>query len=201
MTTRRSNGRDRLARLLRLLAGGAQLDGAWKDAGFESPAAAAKTLCEHADRLSPRAGGAAPPEEHWDGTPVGTIVVHADGAARGNPGPAAAAAVAFDANGRRLASLSAAIGTATNNAAEYRACLLALKLAERLGGKRVTVRMDSELVVKQLRGEYRIRNDALREHADEVLALARGFDKVTWEHVPRSGNTDADRLANETLDS
>ncbi|MDD3643457.1 MAG: ribonuclease HI family protein [Candidatus Krumholzibacteria bacterium] len=201
MTTPRSTGAARLACLLRLLAGGRPLAGAWEEAGYGSREASAEALERHARRLSPPADGTAPPEEHWDGKPVGTLVVHADGAARGNPGPAAAAAVAFDAAGKRLASVSAAIGTATNNVAEYQACLLALKLAARLGARRITVRMDSELVVRQLRGEYRIRNDALRGLADEALAEARGFDDVAWEHVPRSGNTDADRLANETLDA
>jgi len=200
MTPSRPNVPAGLAPLLRLLATGTPLDGAWREAGFASPGEAAEALESHAQRLS-RSPAPAPPEEHWDGTPVEDLIVHADGAARGNPGPAAAAAVAFDAAGRRLASVSAAIGTATNNVAEYQACILALRLAERLGGKRLTVRMDSELVVRQLRGEYRIRNEALRVLADEVLGAARRFDGIEWEHVPRSGNADADRLANETLDA
>lgn len=201
MTRARSTGTERLARLLRLLAAGGALAEVWKEAGYGSPETAARELERHAGKLSPTRAPGGSPEEHWDGTPVGSVIVHADGAARGNPGPAAAAAVAFDAAGRRLASVSASIGRATNNVAEYRACLLALRLAARLGARRVTVRMDSELVVRQLRGEYRIRNEVLRVLADEVLAETRAFDGAAWEHVPRSGNTDADRLANETLDA
>jgi ribonuclease HI len=201
MTTPRSTGADRLARLLRILAGGGGLEAAWEEAGFDSASAAAGALEAHANRLCPPSARKAPPQEHWDGKPVASVIVNADGASRGNPGPAAAAAVAFDAGGRRLASVAAAIGKATNNVAEYQACLLALRLAARLGARSVTVRMDSDLVVRQLRGEFRIRNDALRGLADEILTEARGFDGVAWERVPRSGNADADRLANETLDA
>lgn len=193
-------GTGRLARLLALLAEGAPLGAVWSKAGFVSQGEAARALEAQASRLAP-GPAAEPAEECWDGKPVEELVVYTDGAARGNPGPASAAAVAYDGAGRRLASVAAALGRATNNAAEYHACLLGLRLAVRLGARRVTLRTDSQLVARQLSGEYKIRSAALRALADEVLEGARGFETCAWEHVPRAANADADRLANEVLDA
>jgi probable phosphoglycerate mutase len=131
---------------------------------------------------------------------ISEIIVHADGASRGNPGPSAAAVVAYDKDGTELTSRVRLLGRATNNVAEYSACLLALELAADFGVPNVTVRMDSELVVKQMTGEYRIRKSSLAELADKVRQLAEGFDRCAWEYVPRAENAEADRLANEALD-
>ncbi len=99
-----------------------------------------------------------------------------------------------------LAARSEALGTATNNEAEYRGLILGLRLAGDLGARRVTIRMDSELVVRQMKGEYKIRNSRLGKLAEEARKAASFFDRVGYEHVSREQNLDADRLANKVLD-
>jgi ribonuclease HI len=101
--------------------------------------------------------------------------------------------------GEELFSAGRKIGRATNNVAEYRAVIEGLKLARELGARRITVRLDSELVVKQLNGVYRIKNPELELLAREVAAEARHFPGCSFEHVPREENREADRLANEAL--
>ena len=126
--------------------------------------------------------------------------INSDGASRGNPGPAAIGATVKDEQGRLVASVSRAIGRATNNQAEYRALIAALEKAAELGAQRVDVRLDAELVVRQLQGKYRVKNQALRPlylRAAELLGKFAGFTIAT---VPRAENAEADRLANQALD-
>jgi ribonuclease HI len=128
------------------------------------------------------------------------LVVHVDGGARGNPGPAAAAAVISDADGTVVAERTEALGTATNNVAEYRALLLGLAHAAELGASEVEVVGDSELVAKQVQGLYKVRNAAMRPlHARALDALGR-FERWSIRTVPRAQNAHADALVNETLD-
>ena len=129
------------------------------------------------------------------------LVVHVDGGARGNPGPAAAAAVISDPGGTVLAEPTEALGTATNNVAEYRALLLGLAHAAQLGANEVEVIGDSELVAKQVQGLYKVRNAAMRPlHAQALQALGR-FERWSIRTVPRAQNADADALVNQTLDA
>ena len=129
------------------------------------------------------------------------LVVHVDGGARGNPGPAAAAAVISDADGTVLAEPTEVIGTATNNVAEYRALLLGLAHAAELGASEVEVVGDSELVAKQVQGLYKVRNAAMRPlHARALQALGR-FERWSIRTVPRDQNADADALVNQALDA
>ena len=123
-----------------------------------------------------------------------------DGGARGNPGPAAFAYVLEAENGTVLAAHGEAIGVATNNVAEYRALVAGLAKAAELGVGEVEVVSDSELVVKQMRGEYRVKNAALRVLSVEAARLAREFRSVTYTAVRREHNELADRLVNEALD-
>jgi ribonuclease HI len=123
-----------------------------------------------------------------------------DGGARGNPGPAAAAYVLETEDGTVLAAEGEAIGVATNNVAEYRALLAGLAKALELGVRELDVVSDSELVVKQMRGEYRVKNAALRQLSVEAGRLARQLDRVTYPAVRREHNELADRLVNEALD-
>ena len=123
-----------------------------------------------------------------------------DGGARGNPGPAAAAFVLEADNGAVLAAHGEAIGVATNNVAEYRALVEGLRKAVELGVDEVEVVSDSELLVKQMRGEYRVKNAALRELSVEAARLARRIGSVTYTAVRREQNELADRLVNEALD-
>jgi ribonuclease HI len=129
------------------------------------------------------------------------VVVHVDGGARGNPGPAAAAAVVSGADGQVLDESAVALGTTTNNVAEYRALLLGLERARALGATDVDVINDSELVAKQVTGEYRVRSQDLGALHDEALRLLHGFDRWSIRSVPRAQNAGADALVNQVLDA
>ncbi len=123
-----------------------------------------------------------------------------DGGARGNPGPAAFGYVLEAEDGRVLAAHGEAIGVATNNVAEYRALVAGLTQAAEMGVDEVDVISDSELLVKQMRGEYKVKNAALRELWHEAQDLAARLKTVTFEAVRREHNELADRLVNEALD-
>jgi probable phosphoglycerate mutase len=124
-----------------------------------------------------------------------------DGGARGNPGPAAFAYVLEAEDGTVLAAHGEAIGVATNNVAEYRALVEGLRKAAELHVDVVEVVSDSELLVKQMRGEYKVKNAALRELSLEAARLARQLKRVTYRAVRREHNELADRLVNEALDA
>ena len=124
-----------------------------------------------------------------------------DGGARGNPGPAAYGYVIEDEDGTVLAAHGEKIGIATNNVAEYSALIAGLEKARELGVGEVEVVSDSELMVKQMRGEYRVKNEALRELSVEAGRLARELGKVEYRHVKRAHNELADKLVNDALDA
>ncbi len=124
----------------------------------------------------------------------------ADGGSRGNPGPAASAAVLLEPSGELLEEVGAYLGIATNNVAEWTALLLGLEAAQRRGIRRLAVRLDSELVVKQLRGEYRVKHAGLQPLYQRARRLLRAFDEVDIRHVPRKQNALADALVNRVLD-
>jgi ribonuclease HI len=128
------------------------------------------------------------------------LVVHVDGGARGNPGPAAIAAVVSTPDGEIVEEHGERIGEATNNVAEYRALLLGLDRARARGARAVELVGDSQLVARQVRGEYKVKDDALKAlHAKVVKALA-DFDSWSIRTVPREDNAEADRLVNVALD-
>jgi probable phosphoglycerate mutase len=124
-----------------------------------------------------------------------------DGGARGNPGPAAFGYVLETEDGTVLAAHGEAIGVATNNVAEYRALVAGLQKALELAVDEVDVVSDSQLLVRQMTGEYKVKNEALRKLSLEAAALARRFRGVTYRSVPREHNELADRLVNEALDA
>jgi ribonuclease HI len=130
----------------------------------------------------------------------GTLRVNVDGGARGNPGPAAIAAVVQDGDGEVLEERSAAIGRATNNVAEYRALLLGIERAAALGAKSLELVGDSELIVRQVKGDYKVKDETLRELHRQVQEALRDFDRWSIRHVRRDQNAEADRLVNEELD-
>lgn len=134
-------------------------------------------------------------------TPGQRLVLRTDGASRGNPGPAAAGVVIEAEDGTLLARGKRYLGEMTNNQAEYRALLIGLKAAARYRPAAVRVYMDSELVVKQMRGEYRVKDESLRPLFAEASAWAKRLPNVAFEHVPRAKNALADQLANEALDA
>jgi ribonuclease HI len=128
------------------------------------------------------------------------LVLCTDGASRGNPGPAGAGAIITDEKGATLTEKAVYLGETTNNQAEYQALLIGLQEAVKLAPVRLTVRMDSELIVKQLNGEYRVRNRDLQPLHDRAQKLMEQLADVKVVHVPREENVDADRLANQAID-
>ena len=128
------------------------------------------------------------------------LVVNVDGGARGNPGPAAIGAVVQNADGEVLEERGERIGTATNNVAEYRALLLGIARAAELGADELELVGDSELVVRQVKGEYKVKDATMRELHGEVKRALRPFDSWSIRHVRRELNKEADRLVNRVLD-
>ena len=135
-------------------------------------------------------------------TKSSVAVVFADGGSRGNPGPSGCGAVvkSGSSDGEVLASLSKFVGIATNNVAEYTGLLIGLEKALNMGFSEVEVRMDSELIVKQIKGQYRCKNEGLIPLFNEVKRLQRQFKKFNIEHVRREYNKEADLLANQAMD-
>ncbi len=136
-----------------------------------------------------------------------TVILHTDGGARGNPGPAGSGAVLFADDGAVLGETSRYLGHTTNNVAEYEAVRIGLEMVERTFGRAgcsdvaVTVRMDSELVCKQLNGEYRVKDEKLKALFTALRAYYTDvFPHITFEHVRRAQNKHADRLANRAMD-
>jgi ribonuclease HI len=129
------------------------------------------------------------------------VVLHVDGGARGNPGPAAIGVVISDSDGEVLDEVAEAIGVATNNVAEYRAVLRGLERARALGASEVEIVNDSELVARQLSGAYKVKHPAMRPLYAEAIAALRGFDSWRIRSVPRAQNARADELVNEALDA
>ncbi len=133
-----------------------------------------------------------------------TVVVYSDGGARGNPGPAAIGAVVLDPSTdppRRLAVVSERIGVATNNVAEYRALIAGLEAAAPFHARRLCARADSMLVVQQLLGAWKVKQEHLRPLFQRARALLAAYAEVELQHVPRGENTDADALVNAALDA
>jgi ribonuclease HI len=129
-----------------------------------------------------------------------TITVNFDGGSRGNPGSAGIGVVLSAQDGTPLVTVGKYIGRATNNIAEYMALIVALREAGKLGAKKLLVRGDSELIIKQMRGEYRVKNPALKDMHQQARAIADKFQEVRFEHNVRAHNSLADRLANLAMD-
>ncbi len=129
------------------------------------------------------------------------LVVHVDGGARGNPGPAAIGVVVSQPDGHVIDEQAERIGVATNHVAEYRALLKGLERAAALGAREVEVVNDSELVAKQLTGAYKVKHPAMKPLYIEAIAALRGFDRWSIRSVPRAQNARADALVNQALDA
>lgn len=133
------------------------------------------------------------------------IIIYTDGGARGNPGPAAAGAVILDEKGAVLKEISDYLGETTNNVAEYEALVRVLKSAHEMFGAKLTdmhvdIRMDSELIVRQMQGKYKIKSPLLKPRFSEVKRLLEAMPHHTFTHVPREENTLADALVNRAID-
>jgi len=128
------------------------------------------------------------------------LVLHVDGGARGNPGPAAIGILVSDPAGEVVATFSDTIGESTNNVAEYRALLRGLELAAEHGATDIQVINDSELVARQVTGVYKVKHSAMQELHRQAMALLQRFETWSIESVPRAQNAEADALVNEALD-
>ncbi len=128
------------------------------------------------------------------------ITIHSDGAARGNPGPAGAGAILRDEKGSVLAELFEYLGEMTNNQAEYSALIMALSEAKRLGATELSIYADSELMVRQIKGEYKVKNEGLKPLFGEAVKALRAIKHYTIQHLPREKNKEADKLANRAID-
>ncbi|OGE83304.1 MAG: hypothetical protein A3B10_01495 [Candidatus Doudnabacteria bacterium RIFCSPLOWO2_01_FULL_44_21] len=128
------------------------------------------------------------------------LIIYTDGGARGNPGPAAIGVVIYDFGGRELKRISESVGETTNNQAEYKALIRALQEAIKMGFDKAICHLDSELVVRQLNGKYKIKEPGLKPLASQILALTQKFVQVEFVHVRREKNKLADQLVNEALD-
>lgn len=131
---------------------------------------------------------------------IDRLVIHCDGAARGNPGPAGSGAFLTTPSGEVIDEIAVGLGETTNNVAEYTAAILGLERAQELGAREVLLRSDSQLLINQLNGVYRVKTAHLQPLHRRIRELAGTFERVTFEHVRRERNVDADRLANLGVD-
>ena len=131
--------------------------------------------------------------------PHSHLFIYADGASRGNPGDSGIGVVLLDENKKKIKEFYKYLGQATNNIAEYNALIYGLQEALILGAKNITIRIDSELVTKQLKGEYKVKNANIKPLFEQALHILNGFDKINIEHIDRSQNKDADKLANKAI--
>jgi len=131
---------------------------------------------------------------------VKRLVLNTDGACRGNPGPSSIGVVMRDASNKVVETIARPIGVRTNNYAEYEAIRVAFERARELGAEAIVLRADSQLAIRQLEGQYRVKNENIRPLYEAVKKLERSFTSVRYEHVPRELNREADELANLALD-
>lgn len=129
------------------------------------------------------------------------LVIHVDGGSRGNPGPAAAAAVLSSPGGEVVDEAHEFLGVATNNVAEYQGVLLGLRRAKALGATEVEIVNDSELVARQINGQYKVKHPDMKPLFTEAMSALKGFEKWSIRNVPRAKNAEADALVNQALDS
>jgi ribonuclease HI len=140
-----------------------------------------------------------PPRAAGEGK-VGRLTAYTDGASRGNPGNAACAVIFYDGDNEELLRRSKRLGVATNNVAEYEGVILALEFAGMLGAQDLEIRLDSELVVKQLNKQYKVKHPTLKPLYERARILMGAFRRVGVSHIPRADNRLADKLANDELD-
>ena len=170
------------------------------DAASQTPSARAPRGTSH-QTLSARASRGTSGDTVAPGAgKARSVIVHTDGACRGNPGRSGAGVMIRSEDGREIARISRYLGEMTNNMAEYTALLIALKEARSAGAGTITVKSDSELLVRQINGEYKVKNEVLRIMHQSAMDLLRGFKRWKVIHVRREENREADRLANQAVD-
>jgi len=180
-----NDGRN-LAHALELLSLGRRIEEVWKEAGFSSQKQLSEALMSLSGHVSREGRSRARLK----------IVAHSDGASIGNPGEAGCGALLLSEDGSELSEESRYLGRATNNVAEYEGAILALEKARELGASEVELRLDSELVARQIKGEYRVKNPALADLYQRLKRTAKHFDKFEVKLISRKHNKRADSLAN-----
>ncbi|OGQ35679.1 MAG: hypothetical protein A3F16_00610 [Deltaproteobacteria bacterium RIFCSPHIGHO2_12_FULL_43_9] len=133
-------------------------------------------------------------------TQIEELVIYSDGASRGNPGEGGAGVVFEDGNGKEITTIQRYLGLVTNNVAEYQALLIGLEAAQEFHAKKIRIFLDSELVVKQLNGEYKVKNSNLKPLFDLIRSALSRFEAFEISHIPREKNNRADALANAAID-
>lgn len=187
----------RLADALKAFADGQPMKTALRDAGID-PGQAGRLMSDLAAHLFHGAAGPEPVKRVRGG--LRDAVAFCDGGSRGNPGEAACGVLVFDAGGAELLRRAKRLGRLTNNQAEYEGVIYALELAGQLGAKKLEIRMDSELVVRQLEGSYKVKNEGLKPYYRRACELVGEFQSVALTHIRRSDNREADKLVNAVLD-
>jgi ribonuclease HI len=187
----------RLADALKAFAGGKPMEAALRDAGID-PGQAGRLLSDLAAHLFRQAADPEPVKRVRGG--LREAVAFCDGGSRGNPGESACGVLVCDADGNELLRRAKRLGRLTNNQAEYEGVIYALELAGQLGAKKLEIRMDSELVVRQLEGSYKVKNEGLKPYYRRACDLVGEFQSVALTHIPRSDNREADKLVNAVLD-
>ncbi len=129
-----------------------------------------------------------------------SVIIYTDGASRGNPGPASFGFVVTDEKGKVLIEGGEKLGSQTNNYAEYMAMIVALNVCLKAGAKSVTVRADSQLMIRQMTGQYKVKSDVIIPLFAKARELADNFKEISFEHIPREQNKEADKMANLALD-
>jgi len=197
---------NRLKKFIKEISAGKSFDEAAEKAGFETLDEVRRSLLDLSDRIKQYANVSVTESQKKQAADVVdtgqkeiSLDVYCDGASKGNPGPASAAAVAYLKSGVMLSSRAIKLGRATNNVAEYEALILGITLARDLGAKKVNFKLDSQLVVRQLTGRYRIRDDNLKVLAQKVKEMDKAFDECKYSHISRSRNKEADKLAGDLL--
>ena len=159
-----------------------------------SKSALKKLLFEISDIFAPNAA------KDYSTFHIKHLIINVDGASRGNPGKAGVGAVIRGSDNTIIERVSKYIGIATNNIAEYQALILALETAKQIGAEKINIYADSELMVKQIKGEYRVKNEGLKPLYQKAIGLLKDFKAYGIIHIEREKNTDADKLANQAID-
>jgi ribonuclease HI len=190
----------RLKEVIEQLESGARLDDALRGAGVSRGEAREFFASVKKSLGSPSSKKRTKTKKEKPWRPGAAIVAYSDGGSRGNPGLAACAAILYDADGDELVRRSRRLGKATNNVAEYEGVVLALELCGQLRASDVTLRVDSELIARQIQGTYKVKHASLKPYHERIGELASAFASFTVEHIPRAQNAEADKLVNAALD-
>lgn len=191
------------ARMLRHIADHEPLEstlGAFGEVGEDQLRGLLREIAYALSPLPPKTMGPPAPARVLSSAGESAVRIYSDGASRGNPGPSGAGAVIARTDGSILERLGKYLGKQTNNHAEYMGVIIGLRRAKELGAREVEVYADSQLMIRQLGGQYRLKSPTLKPLFDEAMAMLKGFARVRLVHIPREMNGDADEMSNRAID-